>query len=123
MNETPSSRSEADQELAAVYRSAPRDEPQPSIDEAIRAAARREVRSRPRPSGAPFGGWRVPMSIAAVVVLSVSLVTLMREEAPELEQPHADIPASPAPPARIPAGPSVAGPDGESSPSSVARDA
>ena len=38
--------------------------------------------------GFVFGrSWGVPLSIAAVVVLSVSLVTLMREEAPEIAQP------------------------------------
>jgi len=42
----------------------------------------------------PFSrSWRVPLSIAAVVLLSVSLVTVMREEAPEVGlPPRADAP-------------------------------
>lgn len=42
----------------------------------------------------PFSrSWRVPLSIAAVVLLSVSLVTVMREEAPEVAlPPRADAP-------------------------------
>jgi hypothetical protein len=96
MSETPRrDETERDSRLAALYRAAARDEPQPALDAAIRAAARREVGARPRPAGSPFSrSWRVPLSIAAVVLLSVSLVTLIREEAPpEISQPpRADAP-------------------------------
>src|SRR5688572_33421171 len=70
---------ERDPRLARDYGAAPRDEPPAHLDEAILAAARREVGARPRPLAA-LRNWRVPVSIAAVVVLSVSLVTLVREE-------------------------------------------
>jgi hypothetical protein len=87
--------------LARVYGAAPRDEPPAHLDAAILAAARREVGARPRPL-AGLRTWRVPLSLAAVVVLSVSLVTLMREEGgDELYQsqsPRPDILRS-APPA------------------------
>lgn len=78
---------ERDAKLAALYRAASQDEPPPGLDDAIRAAARRAVASKPRLASSPFSrSWRVPLSIAAVLVLSVSLVTLMREEAPEMTQ-------------------------------------
>jgi hypothetical protein len=84
---------ERDARLAALYRAAPRDGPPPALDDAIRAAARRAVSSRPRLTSVGFGlrSWGIPLSIAAVVVLSASLVIVMREEAPELtESPRAD---------------------------------
>ena len=91
---------ERDPGLARVYGAAPRDEPPAHLDAAILAAARRDVGARPRPLAA-LRTWRVPVSIAAVVVLSVSLVTLVREEGgDELYQttrPQVPRPAPPAP--------------------------
>jgi hypothetical protein len=66
--------------LDRVYAAAPREEPPAALDEAIRAAARREVGSRPRSLRAALRTWRIPVSLAAVVVLSVSVVVLMKEE-------------------------------------------
>jgi hypothetical protein len=88
--------SKRDARLTAVYREAAQDAPPPALDAAILAAARREVGARPRPAGRSFArSWRAPMSIAAVIVLSVSLVTLMREEAPEIvAPPRADSPTA-----------------------------
>lgn len=90
---------ERDPGLARVYGAAPRDEPPAHLDAAILAAARREVGARPRPLAA-LRAWRVPLSLAAVVVLSVSLVTLMREEGGDelYQSARPDIPRS-APPA------------------------
>ena len=59
---------------------AAREEPPARLDAAILAAARREAGARPRPLGSLLRGWRVPVSIAAVVVMSMSLVMLVREE-------------------------------------------
>ena len=74
-----------DAKLAALYRTVAREEPPPALDDAIRAAARRAVASRPQRVSTPFiRSWRIPLSIAAVMVLTVSLVTVMREEAPEM---------------------------------------
>src|SRR5688572_7834811 len=94
---------ERDPGLARVYGAAPRDEPPAHLDAAILAAARREVGARPRPLAA-LRAWRVPLSLAAVVVLSVTLVTLMREDGgDELHQtarpdiPRSTPPAAPAP--------------------------
>jgi hypothetical protein len=61
------------------YRAAPRDEPSARLDAAVSAAARQQVnRSRHRRS------WQVPASIAAMLVIGVSLVLLMRDNEPPL---------------------------------------
>ena len=97
MSELPHDEVERDSGLTAIYRATAQDAPPAALDDAIRAAARREAGARPRPAGFTFAhSWRVPLSVAAVIVLSVSLVTLMREEAPDLtdlqrpESPIAD---------------------------------
>ena len=70
---------ERDAELTALYRAAPAEEPPAALDDAIRAAARREVRAGPASADATRRRWYVPVSIAAVVVLSFTVVTLMKE--------------------------------------------
>jgi hypothetical protein len=67
--------------LASVYAALP-EEPLPDhLDAGIRAAARRAVGSQPRKRAYRFPmAWRLPVAVAAVVVLSVSLVTLMIDE-------------------------------------------
>ena len=95
MSELPDPDEARDATLTSLYRATARDAPSPALDAAILAAARREVRARPRPAGFAFArAWRGPLSVAAVVVVSVSLVILMREEAPELVAPRADSPAA-----------------------------
>jgi hypothetical protein len=101
--------------LARAYREAAREQPPARLDAAILAAAQREVGSRPRPAGAALRRWRLPLSLAAVIVLSVSLVTLVMEEEDALlqaprEAPAAKAPAAapPAPAALPPAAPAVA---------------
>ena len=79
---------ERDPALDRLYRAGTREEPPAHLDAAILAAARREVGARPRSLSARLRAWRVPVSIAALVVLSVSLVTLVQEEGGEqLGQP------------------------------------
>jgi len=81
---------ERDPGLDRLYREGARDEPPARLDAAILAAAHREAGARPRPLSARLHAWRVPMSIAAVVVLSVSLVTVVQEEGGDrLAQPPA----------------------------------
>ncbi len=94
MSETSHNDLARDADLTARYRAAAQDAPPAALDDAIRAAARRAVGARPRPAGFSFGdSWRSSLSIAAVMVLSVSIVILMREEAPELSAPpRADSP-------------------------------
>ena len=92
---TPGPDMEQDPQLAALYRAGADAAPPAHLDDAIRAAARREVAAGPRRSGARR--WTVPVSLAAVVVLSVSVVTMMRERG--ADRPEAMMP----PPAEAPA--------------------
>jgi hypothetical protein len=96
MNDIPDS--ERDAKLSSVYRAAATDEPPLSMDDAIRASARRAVAARPRAVGRPFiKRWQRPLSAAAVVVVCVSLVTIMRDEGGVLRQtPQPELPASSA---------------------------
>jgi len=90
VNPHPMGSEERDAHLDRLYPHTGREGPRKEIDDAIKAAARREVRAHPRPLGAQMRRWGVPISIAAVVVVSVSLVTLMREEgADRLEEGYA----------------------------------
>lgn len=70
--------------LAQAYRAAAGELPPPRLDDAIRAAARRGAGSGPRPLPA-LAAWRLPLSLAAVVVLSVTVVLMMREEGVDSE--------------------------------------
>ena len=70
-----------DASQAQAWREASQDEPPAALDDAIRAAARQAVHAGPRPVGAsPFGGrWRVPLSVAAVLVVSATVTLLVAE--------------------------------------------
>ena len=75
-------------EVSAGYRAGAQDEPSARLDAAVLAAARREV-ERPRPQR----HWQVPASVAAVLVIGVSLVLVVRDNEtplPSLGQPAAD---------------------------------
>ena len=82
-----------DPQLARWYRESAGPEPSPALDQAILAAAHRELQARPRAAGSFVRRWRVPLSLAAVVVLSVTVVTLVTERGGEL----ADMGAPPRP--------------------------
>ncbi len=59
--------------------------PPAALDDAIRAAARRAVKAVPLPVGKSWPRrWTPPLAVAAVVVLSVSVVFVAVEERPEL---------------------------------------
>jgi hypothetical protein len=94
MSETPHADRDRDERLSSVYRATAPEAPPPSLDDAIRAAARRAVAARPQRAGAPFArNWQMPLSLAAVLVLCVSLVVVMRDEGSELTQaPRANVP-------------------------------
>jgi hypothetical protein len=109
---------ERDPRLARLYQAASGEEPPSALDAAILAAARREVGARPQVVGAAGGGsgempmpvvrakrnWYVPVSIAAVMVLSVSLVmTVQHEKGDELSQPPKLASVPPRSPASAPA--------------------
>lgn len=77
---------ERDAALSALYRAGEQHEPPDHIEDEILAAARKEVRAGPRrrslvPTSSP---WFIPMATAAVLVLSVSVVFLARQQTPEL---------------------------------------
>lgn len=70
-----------DAALSRRYREAAEEVPPAYLDAAILAAARRDAGARPRPLGAfSASRWRLPVALAAVVVLSVSLVTVVIDE-------------------------------------------
>ena len=106
-----------DPELARIYVAASAEEdaadgPPPALDAVILAAARREVGAGPAVLGAaprtrPLSKrWFVPVSIAAVLTLSVSLVSLVRvEKGDDLAQAPASAPVAsrPAPAGAPPA--------------------
>jgi hypothetical protein len=96
LNEHDMSGPEHDARLDRLYAHAGREEPAARLDAAIRAAARKAAGARPQPLGARLRRWGVPISIAAVVVVSVSLVTLMREQgAGRWDASHSPAPAEP----------------------------
>jgi hypothetical protein len=71
-----------DKEISELYRQASRDTPPAHLDDAILALAKREAGAKPK-AVSPFGGqWTLPFSLAAVIVLSVSVITLVEKEAP-----------------------------------------
>lgn len=87
-----------DPQLAQWYRESGGPEPSAALDQAVLAAAHREVHARPRSARSALRDWRVPLSLAAVVVLSVTVVTLVTEHGGEL----ADMRAPPRPEERAP---------------------
>lgn len=96
---TPGPDMENDPQLTALYRAGADTGPPGHLDDAIRAAARREVAAGPRRHG--LRRWSVPVSLAAVVVLSVTVVTMMRERGADRPEtlalpPPAESPAAAA---------------------------
>ena len=72
---------EGDSSLSRDYQSASSEQAPGHLDDAILAASRRQVKSRPRYAFSPFASdWRVPLSLAAVLVLSVTVVITMQQE-------------------------------------------
>ena len=90
MSDQPDNQSSDDKKISALYRAGSTTQPPEHIDQAIRAKARRSVNSTPRRVRSP---WAVPVSMAAVLVLSVSLISLIHEEAPTVSDILSDTPA------------------------------
>lgn len=63
-----------DDRLEQMYRALPDDEPPVELDEKIRAAARDAVRAEPVHQVGPRRSWYRPVSMAAVVLVSLSVV-------------------------------------------------
>lgn len=75
-----------DPRVSAAYRRLGEEPPPQALDAAILAASRRAVGAGPRRAGASrVRRWTLPVSVAAVVVLTVSLVVRMQLERPDLE--------------------------------------
>jgi len=75
-------------EVSERYRPNAQDEPPARLDAAVLAAARREVEQQRRRRS-----WQMPASIAAMLVIGVSLVFIVRDNEPplqSLEQPAAN---------------------------------
>jgi hypothetical protein len=107
-------------EMARVYRAAAQDAPPATLDARILAEAQRAV-AKPKARG-PFGGhWAIPLSTAAVIVLSLGVVLLLSEQGalnhrdvsvPMVAEAPLEAPARSAPPA-APAAPAPALPAAE----------
>ncbi len=95
--------------VTAAYRALGAEEPPRALDEAILAAAR-------RPAQAWSARWAVPLSLAAVLVLSVVVTLRIQHEQPELA-------TAPAAPALQGAPPQTLAPKVEDQPKAVARPA
>ena len=88
-------------QVAQKYRELGVEEPPRALDDAILAAARRPPAGERRPARSWTQRWAVPLSLAAVVVLSVTLTLRIQHEQPGIESPapraKESAPASPAP--------------------------
>ena len=94
--------------ISRAYKNATQDAPSSAMDDAIRAAARREVKSTPHVVGKSWiARWSTPLSAAALVVLSVSVGLVAIDEQPALapaelkEMLQAKPPAAAAPTAAL----------------------
>jgi hypothetical protein len=75
---------ERDDQVAAAYRALGAEEPPRALDEAILAAGRQAAAPKPWTKR-----WAVPLSLAAVLVLSVTVTLRIQHDAPELQAPTA----------------------------------
>jgi resuscitation-promoting factor RpfA len=117
---------ERDPRLARLLEAAGGEEPPPALDAAILAAARREVSARPQVVGGGASSatpapvvrakrhWYVPVSIAAVLVISMSLVTLVHEQ-------KGDALTQPPRPANVPSSPPAAAPGAQAGAGEASR--
>ena len=86
-----------DERLSRLYRESAAGEPPPALDAAILAAARAAVAPAP-PRRPGWRAWMLPTSLAATVVLTVSLTLVVRQEQERVEA-EAPPPAAPSRPA------------------------
>ncbi len=94
MAETPD-RPDVPPRVSQAYRNLGAEEPPRALDEAIRAAARRPARGWTQ-------RWALPLSLAAVVVLSVTITLRVQDEQPGIERPVPATKEAPQPPAPAP---------------------
>ena len=94
--------------ISRAYKNAAQDAPSVGIDDAIRAAARRGVKSKPHVVGKSWvARWSAPLSAAALVVLSVSVGLIAIDEQPQLApvQRKEKMQSTPPSPAAAPVNP------------------
>lgn len=89
-----------DDKVSKRYRELPREEPPRHVDDAILAASRRAVHTRPAPLVVPSGRqrWYFPLAAAAIIVLAVAVTVHMEREQPaeEMVSSNAVTAAAPA---------------------------
>jgi len=85
-----------DSEVSRLYRQGADEQPPPELDARIVAQAHRDAAPRRAAAGPLARRWTLPVSLAAVVVLSVSVVLLMQE--PDLVPISEPSPARDMPP-------------------------
>lgn len=83
--------SDSHSDLSRIYRAGATEEPPAWLDERVRAATRAQAPAGGGVLRRLLGHWQVPFACAAVVILSVSLVLVMRTEAPDMP----DVPQPP----------------------------
>lgn len=99
--------------LSDAYREARAEEPSADVDEVLLERSRRELRLGPKVAWSPFTrSWSLPLALAAVLVVSVSVTLLMYQETgeplPVPVQPAVEGPVAPRAPARDQAAPAPA---------------
>jgi len=120
-----------DDDISRRYRALPREEPPRQLDDAILAAARRAVHTRPAPLVVPSGRqrWYFPLAAAAIIVLAVAVTVHVEREQPAEDMlssntvtaPAAAREAVPPAPAAEPAAPARAPSAPAGAPSSQRR--
>ncbi len=91
MSDHPDNQFDDDKKISALYRAGSTAQPPAHIDQAIRAKARRSVKPIPQRARPP---WAMPASIAAVLILSISLISLIHKEAPTVSDISSSAPLS-----------------------------
>ena len=87
-----------DEKISRRYRELPREEPPRHLDDAILAASRRAVHTRPAPLVVPTGRqrWYFPLAAAAIIVLAVAVTMHVEREQPAEEMLSSNTVAAPA---------------------------
>ena len=81
-----------DKKISSIYQEASPTEPPAHLDNAIISASRDAVKHKPRAKSPFSGGWPVPASMAAVVIVAIIIVpVIMHEDAHEEHMPAATI--------------------------------
>src|SRR5690606_24212388 len=94
-----------DRDLSRLYRAGAREEPPHWLDESVLDRAARDAAATSSGSQRRPARWHAPRALAAVLVLAVSLVLVVDDEASRLPQAHTPLQRLPVPAQRVPAAP------------------